>query len=139
MFLFEAFMKVQSKFFKEEQPWLPSNKTSLQPISKSCISINTLAHLALLFNNYYGSFVFLFFFFFNSITLSQFHVPEAVAERCSVKKGVLRNFANFTGKHLCQRLFFNEVAGLFAGCFSRLCLLLFWFFSQKCVSWEFQF
>ena len=28
------------------------------------------------------------------------------------KKGVLRNFAEFTGKHLCQRLFFNKVAGL---------------------------
>ena len=28
------------------------------------------------------------------------------------KKGVLRNFAKFTGKHLCQRLFFNKVAGL---------------------------
>ena len=25
--------------------------------------------------------------------------------RCSVKKGVLRNFAKFTGKHLCQSLF----------------------------------
>ena len=32
--------------------------------------------------------------------------------RCSVKKGVLRNFAKFTGKYLCQRLFFNKVAGL---------------------------
>ena len=30
--------------------------------------------------------------------------------RCSVKKGVLRNFAEFTGKYLCQRLFFNKVA-----------------------------
>ena len=29
------------------------------------------------------------------------------------KKGVLRNFAEFTGKHLCQSLFFNKVAGLF--------------------------
>ena len=28
------------------------------------------------------------------------------------KKGVLRNFAKFTGKHLCQILFFNKVAGL---------------------------
>ena len=27
-------------------------------------------------------------------------------------KGVLRNFAKFAGKHLCQRLFFNKVAGL---------------------------
>ena len=32
--------------------------------------------------------------------------------RCSVKKGALRNFAKFTGKHLCQRLLFNKVAGL---------------------------
>ena len=28
------------------------------------------------------------------------------------EKGVLRNFAKFTRKHLCQRLFFNKVAGL---------------------------
>ena len=28
------------------------------------------------------------------------------------KKGVLRNFAKFTGKHLCQGLFFKKVAGL---------------------------
>ena len=28
-----------------------------------------------------------------------------------MKKGVLRNFAKFTGKHLCQSLFFNKVAG----------------------------
>ena len=26
------------------------------------------------------------------------------------KKGVLRNSAKFTGKHLCQSLFFNKVA-----------------------------
>ena len=33
-------------------------------------------------------------------------------QRCSVRKGVLRNFVKFTGKHLCQNLFFNKVAGL---------------------------
>ena len=27
------------------------------------------------------------------------------------KKGVLRNFEKFTGKHLCQSLLFNKVAG----------------------------
>ena len=32
--------------------------------------------------------------------------------RCSVKKGVLRNFAKFTGKHLCQTLVLNNLAGL---------------------------
>ena len=31
---------------------------------------------------------------------------------CSVRKGVLRNFPKITGKHLCQSLFFNKVAGL---------------------------
>ena len=29
--------------------------------------------------------------------------------RCYVRKGALRNFAKFTGKHLCQSLFFNKV------------------------------
>ena len=33
-------------------------------------------------------------------------------QMCSVTKGVPRNFAKFTGKHLCQSLFFNKVAGL---------------------------
>ena len=33
-------------------------------------------------------------------------------QRCSVKRGALRNFAKFTGIHLCQILFFNKVAGL---------------------------
>ena len=32
--------------------------------------------------------------------------------RCSIKKCVLRNFTKFTGKNLCQGLFFNKVAGL---------------------------
>ena len=33
--------------------------------------------------------------------------PEVLCER-----GVLENFAKFTGKHLCQSLFFNKVTGL---------------------------
>ena len=33
-------------------------------------------------------------------------------QRCFIKKGVLRNFTKFTGKHLCSSLFFNKVAGL---------------------------
>ena len=28
------------------------------------------------------------------------------------KKGAFKNFAIFTGKHLCQNLFFNKVVGL---------------------------
>ena len=32
------------------------------------------------------------------------------------KKGVLRNFAKFTGKHLCQSLFFNTAASSYTFC-----------------------
>ena len=43
---------------------------------------------------------------------------------CSVRKGVLRNFAKFTGKHMWQNLFFNKVAG-WGDCFwSFSCLSL---------------
>ena len=33
-------------------------------------------------------------------------------QRCSIEIDVLRNFRQFTGKHLCQSLLFNKVAGL---------------------------
>ena len=41
---------------------------------------------------------------------------------CSVKKGVLRNFAKFTGKHLCQSFFFwkESVAQVFSCEFNRI-------------------
>ena len=42
-------------------------------------------------------------------TLQQFRSSHP---RCSVKKGALRNFAKFSGKHLCQSLFFYKVAGI---------------------------
>ena len=40
------------------------------------------------------------------------YYSEAVLRRCSIKIDVLRNFAKFTGKQLCQSLFFNKIAGL---------------------------
>ena len=64
-----------------------------------------------LMNNKY----FLIFFckhnFFNDEKHAQW-MFRSNNQRCSVRKGVLRNFTKFTGKHLCQRLFFNKVAGL---------------------------
>ena len=36
-------------------------------------------------------------------------VLRYLGEGCSVKKGFLKNFAKFTGKHLCQILFFSGV------------------------------
>ena len=41
------------------------------------------------------------------VTLQRSNRPEVFC-----KKGDLKNFAKFTGKQLCQSLFFNQVAGL---------------------------
>ena len=60
---------------------------------------------------------------FHHITpYKEFHVVDQYQElkpinksshqRYSMKKGVLRNFTKFIGKHLCQSLIFNKVGGL---------------------------
>ena len=49
----------------------------------------------------------------HSFTFSDSFVFRSSHQRCSVKKGVLRNFAKFTGKHLCQNFFLNKAAGNF--------------------------
>ena len=41
-----------------------------------------------------------------------FGLGAATGREVFCKKGVLRNFAKLTGKHLCQSLIFNKVAGL---------------------------
>ena len=41
-----------------------------------------------------------------------FNADTSSHQRCSLWKAVLRNFAKFTGKLMCQSLFFNKVAGL---------------------------
>ena len=48
----------------------------------------------------------------SSRTQMHFKIGRSSYRRSSVKKGVLRNFAKFIGKDLCQSLFFNKVAGL---------------------------
>ena len=50
----------------------------------------------------------------NQIIVMNFNLGDDRSSRRNVfcKKGVLRNFAKFPGKHLCQSLFFNKVAGL---------------------------
>ena len=42
---------------------------------------------------------------------SHFSSTRSNHQRCSIQIGVLRNFTKFTGKHLCQSLFFNKVTG----------------------------
>ena len=41
------------------------------------------------------------------VSIKRSSLPEVFC-----RKGVLGNFAKFTGKHLCQSLFFNKVVGL---------------------------
>ena len=37
------------------------------------------------------------------------YISRSSHRRCSVKRGVLRNFMKFTGKYLCLRFFFNFI------------------------------
>ena len=46
------------------------------------------------------------------LLVSDFASARSSHRRCSVRKGVLRNFSTLTGKHLCQILYLNKVAGL---------------------------
>ena len=66
----------------------------------------------LVFQNAFRYFIFRNFFF-NSHSTTEYWKPLVLLKlyrsshrRCFFKKGVLRNFAKFTGKHLCQSLFF---------------------------------
>ena len=61
------------------------------------ICISSLLHLTIAYNALSVS--------FNSVS-----VMRSGHRKCSARKGVLRNFTKLTGKHLCQRLFFNKVA-----------------------------
>ena len=54
--------------------------------------------------------------------------------RCSIRKGVLRNFAKFKGKYLCQSLFFKKVAGLRPEL--SLCHIIKIFTCDKCVFFQ---
>ena len=61
----------------------------------------------------------LIFILENTVFLLKHHVdwhpikgPRSCHRRCYTRKGVLRNFAKFIGKELCQKLFFNKATGL---------------------------
>ena len=47
-----------------------------------------------------------------AINRSQTHGTRSSRRTCSIKIGVLKAFAKFTRKHLCQSLFFNKVTDL---------------------------
>ena len=45
----------------------------------------------------------------NAISVVQRRIDRSSHRKFSIKKGVLTNFSKFTGKHLCQSLFFNRL------------------------------
>ena len=59
--------------------------------------------------------------FYCRVEVDDYHFPnsETVVRRCSVKQVFLKKFLKFTGKHLCQSLFFNKVASLRAATLSK--------------------
>ena len=48
----------------------------------------------------------------NEIRLALVTDIRSSHQRCSIKKGVLRNFRELIGKHLCQSPFLNKVSGI---------------------------
>ena len=46
----------------------------------------------------------------NELSIAHFSSNRRSQRKCSVRKGVLRNFAKLTRKHPCQSLFFNKGA-----------------------------
>ena len=48
----------------------------------------------------------------SEIILNQQKPSRSSRSEVFCKRGVLRNFTKFTGKHLCKSVFFNKVAGL---------------------------
>ena len=50
--------------------------------------------------------------FFKEYSIRHMTCSRSSRPEVFCKKGFLKNFANFTEKHLCQSLLFNKVAGL---------------------------
>ena len=51
-------------------------------------------------------------------------------QKCSIKNGLLKNFAKFSRKYLCQSLFLNKVAGLK----ETLIQVFFWEFCENSIN-----
>ena len=114
--------------------WLTANSISVNKFTQfavykwncTCIYIlNRLTHLydfveCLFWCVEYKLDFVMFFLYMFIHTIFQI---EAVSQRFSVEKVILKILAEFTGKHLCQRLFFNpNLGGIFWGPFWRVCV-----------------
>ena len=96
------------------------------------LDINSSAYISTMCNSFEGKSLFCFCF------LSIFSIlkgggkqvfqlrgptPRKSSPEVFYQKSILKNVSKFTGKYLCQSLFFNKVAGLWLGTFlkKRLC------------------
>ena len=69
---------------------------------------------------------------FTYFFISVLSMVRSSHRRCSVRKGVPRNFKKFTGKHLCQSLFFNKVLRNYAKFTKKhLCRKIHWCFPEN--------
>ena len=95
---------------------MKSNNNIFLKTVKSCLDVSVLPLLnCLIVNETAGSSNLCESEFMTSLSIdTEFCCYMYRSNRPEVfcKKGVLRNFATFTGKHLCQSLYFNKVAGL---------------------------
>ena len=104
---------IESKMFKMHR----NLRDPLQNIIKHkyCVTINNIKTLKISTSNPMMSSAIWQIFFEFLIFCDFFHEPLGIRSshpEVFYKKDVLRNFAECTGKHLCQSLFFNKVAGL---------------------------
>ena len=70
--------------------------SSFRPILEKNLSLNEFIQIKIVYPIYY-------------LSLGYFQ-KQSSGVFC--EKGVLKNYAKFTGKHMCHSLFFNKVAGL---------------------------
>ena len=103
------FSTILSTQIKHSNP-IQSNKFELISLIVKC-NIDILLITEIKINQIFPDSKFLLEGYSEPFSLDRFE-HRSSHRKCSVKKSVLRNFAKFTGKHLCQSLFFNNVAGL---------------------------
>ena len=83
--LIEKFMKYEEKFLPRKVILVPKNKIK----QKKLLKWSDSSHV-------------------NPENKQKLFIQSS-HRMCSIEKGVLKNFAKFTGKHLCQILFFSKV------------------------------
>ena len=74
--------------------------------------ISCLHLLHNIFTNLWPSWILLYKYFLGwEILRNHLTIFRSSHRRCSIKKGILKHFVIFAGKHICRGLLFNKIAG----------------------------